>query len=147
VTVGAARGVLFASDGGMAVTSENAGTVSVLDAQAHKLSATINLPRPAGALLPPRPMGLVLSPDGRTLYVTNGRAKSISVIDVATHQVTRTYDDIGARPWGIGISPDGKMLYTANGSSGDVSVVDAATGKVVSRIATGGKGDLRAGID
>jgi YVTN family beta-propeller protein len=83
-------------------------------------------------------MGLVLSPDGRTLYVTNGRAKSISVIDVASLSVTGTYDDIGARPWGIGISADGKTLYTANGSSGDVSVVDAATGKVVHRIAVGG---------
>ena len=70
--------------------------------------------------------------------MTNGRAKSISVIDVASRKVTRTIDDIGARPWGIGISPDGKMLYTANGSSGDVSVVDAATGNVVTRIATGG---------
>jgi YVTN family beta-propeller protein len=60
------------------------------------------------------------------------------VIDVASRQVTRTFDDIGARPWGIGISADGTRLYTANGSSGDVSVVDASTGKVVSRIAVGG---------
>ena len=97
------------------VTSENAGTVSVIDAQAHNLIATITLPRPAGAPLPPRPMGLVLSPDGRTLYVTFGRAKSISVIDVATQPGDAVLDDIGARPWGIGISADGKRLYTANG--------------------------------
>ena len=89
--------------------------------------------------MPPRPMGAVMSPDGRTLYVSNGRAKSISVIDVASLKVTRTIDDIGARPWGIGISADGKMLYTANGSSGDVSVVEAATGQSgAERIAIGG---------
>jgi len=74
-------------------------------------------------------MGVVLSPDGKTLYVTNGRAKSIAVIDVASQKVTRTFDDIGNRPWGIGISADGKQLYTANGSSNDVSVVDTETGK------------------
>ena len=79
-----------------------------------------------------------MSPDGRTLYVSNGRAKSISVIDVGSLKVTATYDDVGARPWGIGISPDGRTLYTANGSSGDVSVVEAATGKVVRRIPVGG---------
>jgi YVTN family beta-propeller protein len=140
VTTGARpRGVAFTSDGAKAfVTAENGGVVTVIDAQAHRATTSIALPRPAGAQIPPRPMGLVLSPDGRTLYVTNGRAKSISVIDVASLSVTGTYDDIGARPWGIGISADGKTLYTANGSSGDVSVVDAAIGKVVHRIAVGG---------
>jgi YVTN family beta-propeller protein len=83
-------------------------------------------------------MGVVLAPDGKTLYVTNGRAKSISVIDVASQKVTRTFDDIGTRPWGIGISADGKELYTANGSSNDVSVVDTESGKVVRKIAAGG---------
>ncbi len=120
------------------VTAENGGVVTVIDAKVHQPLATIALPRPGGAPTPPRPMGLVLSPDGRTLYVSNGRAKSISVIDVGSLKVTATYDDVGARPWGIGISPDGRTLYTANGSSGDVSVVEAATGKVVRRIPVGG---------
>ena len=133
------RGVVFTSDGAKAfVTAENGGVVTVIDAQVHQPLATIALPRPVGAQVPPRPMGLVLSPDGRTLYVTNGRAKSISVIDVGSLKVTATYEEVGARPWGIGISPDGRTLYTANGSSGDVSIVDAATGKVVRRIPVGG---------
>jgi YVTN family beta-propeller protein len=123
---------------GVAVRPDGRIVVTVIDAQAHRVTGSITLPRPAGAQIPPRPMGLVLSSDGRTLYVTNGRAKSISVIDVASLAVTRTFDDVGARPWGIGISADGKMLYTANGSSGDVSVVDASTGAVVHRIAVGG---------
>jgi len=134
------RGLVFTRDGTKAfATSENGGVVSVLDAQAHKVLSTITLPHSAAAgAIPPRPMGAALSPDGATLYVTTGRAKSIAVIDVASLAVTHTFDDIGARPWGIGISADGRTLYTANGPSGDVSVVDAATGKVLHRIAVGG---------
>jgi len=134
------RGIVFTHDGAKAfTTSENGGVVTVLDAQAHKVLSTITLPRPTAAgAIPPRPMGAVLSPDGGTLYVTTGRAKSIVAIDVASLAIIHTFDDIGARPWGIGISADGRTLYTANGPSGDVSVVDAASGKVVRRIAVGG---------
>jgi YVTN family beta-propeller protein len=82
-------------------------------------------------------MGIVMSLDSKTAYVTLGRAKAIAVIDVATRKVTRTFEEIGDRPWGIGISPDGKKLYTANGGSGDVSIVDIATGKVDKKIPVG----------
>src|SRR5687768_9821083 len=107
------RDIAFTRDGAFAfVTAENSGVITVFDVKTHRVTSTIALPRPAGAPVPPRPMGAVMSPDGQTLYISNGRAKSISVIDVASLKVTRTFDDIGARPWGIGVSPDGKLLYT-----------------------------------
>jgi YVTN family beta-propeller protein len=90
------------------------------------------------ASVPPRPMGAVLSPDGAVVYVSNGRAKSVSVIDAARFEVTRTIEDVGLRPWGIDVGPDGQTLFTANGPSGDVSVVDVASGVVRRRIALGG---------
>jgi YVTN family beta-propeller protein len=83
-------------------------------------------------------MGVVLSPDDRSLYVSNGRAKFVAVVDVATHAVTRTFEDVGARPWGIGVSADGRTLYTANGPSGDVSFIDVATGQVTRKVQIGG---------
>jgi YVTN family beta-propeller protein len=83
-------------------------------------------------------MGTVLSADGRELFVSLGRAKSVAVIDVAARKFVRSIDDVGERPWGIGISPDGRKLFTANGPSGDVSVIDIAAGKVERRIAVGG---------
>lgn len=82
-------------------------------------------------------MGIVMSPDSKTVYVTLGRAMAIAVIDVATRKVTGLLEEIGTRVWGIGISPDGKKLYTANGSSGDMSIVDIATGKVDKKIPVG----------
>jgi len=134
------RAIVFTKDGATAfVSCENSGTVMVLDARAHKTLGKIDLPKPAtpGAI-PPRPMGIVLSPDDRTLYVATGRAKSIAVIDVASRTFTKAIEDVGDRPWGIALSPDGAKLFSANGQSHDISIVDLASGKVEKRVNVGG---------
>ena len=134
------RSIAFSRDGATGfVASENSGTLTVFDAKTRKVKKTIILPRPAeqGAI-PPRPMGLQVSPDGATLYVSLGRAKSVAVIDVAKQEYRSTMTDVGARPWGIGIGADGTKLYTANGPSGDISIVDVATGRTEAKVATGG---------
>ena len=84
-------------------------------------------------------MGAVLSPDARTLYVSNGRGRSVSVIDVATRTLARTIPDVGVRPWGIGVSADGRTVYTANGPGGDVSIVDAGSGPGHARLRAAGR--------
>ena len=121
----------------MFVTGEFGFAVSVVDVASRKVVKTIDLPAGQNGTLPARPMGAVLSADGSTLYVSNGRGRSVAAIDVATRSVTRTYADVGERPWGIGLSPDGKTLYTANGPGADVSLIDVATG-TVKKIATEG---------
>ena len=83
-------------------------------------------------------MGGVLSPDGKTLYVTCGRGGSVAVIDVAARKQVRSIDGVGDRPWGIALSPDGTKLYTANGTSHDSSIVNLATGNVDKRVQIGG---------
>jgi YVTN family beta-propeller protein len=134
------RDIVFTPDSATGfVTDENDGTVSVIDTASHTLAATIKLPAPTAAdAIPPRPMSAVLSPDARHLYVSNGRARSVAVIDVATRVFLRMIDDVGVRPWGIAISPDAGTLFTANGPSGDVAIIDVATGAVRTRVATGG---------
>lgn len=134
------RSIAFSKDGAMGfVGSENSGTLTVFDTKTRKVKKTITLPRPTepGAI-PPRPMGLQVSPDGATLYVSLGRAQSVAVIDVATQTYKSTIASVGARPWGIGISADGTKLYTANGPSGDISIVDVASGKTEAKVPTGG---------
>jgi len=134
------RGVAFTRDGKTAfVTNENDGTLTVIDAVTHKVTGTITLPKPDDPkAIQPRPMGLVFAPGDAKLYVSLGRFKGISVIDVATRKVERTIDDVGERPWGIAVSPDGKTLYTANGGSADISFVDIASGKLTKKINVGG---------
>lgn len=119
------------------ITNENGATVTVFDPATHRVTATIRIPRTEGTPTPPRPMGLALSPDGRHMFASLGRAKSVAVIDIATRALVRTIEDVGARPWGIGVSADGRTLYTANGPSGDVSIVDVESG-TKKRVAVGG---------
>jgi YVTN family beta-propeller protein len=83
-------------------------------------------------------MGLALSPDGRHIFASLGRAKSVAIVDVAKRALVRTIEDVGTRPWGIGVSADGRKLFTANGPSGDVSIVDVESGKTEKRVAVGG---------
>src|SRR5262249_11316471 len=106
-----------------------------IDARSHTGSGELDLP---GDLV--RPMGLVISPDGKTLYVSGGRGKTVHVValDEASPRVKNTIGDVGMRPWGIGLARGGARLYTANGPTGDVSVIDTATGAVSRRIPVGG---------
>ncbi len=128
---GRPRTVCFLPDSSRGfIPSESAGSLHLVDAVQHKLLKTVQLP--AGS----RPMGTVLSRDGKKLYVTTGRGGTVCVIDTNTLEVWATIK-VGPRPWGIGISPDGQRLFVANGPSNDVSVVDLETEKELTRIATG----------
>ena len=83
-----------------------------------------------------RPMGVVVTPDGRQVWVSNGRGGTVSAIDVASDSVAHTIA-VGLRPWGLALSPDGRWLYTANGPSNDVTVVDVTRLSVVRKIQVG----------
>jgi YVTN family beta-propeller protein len=134
------RSVVFTRSGAIAFApAERGAVVTVLDGIHHKTIGTIDIPSEAGKSLPARPMGSVLAPGGKQVYVSNGRGESVAIIDVASRKVVRMIDDVGARPWGIGTSPDGRNIYTANGPSDDVSVIDVDTGKVKRRIKVGGR--------
>jgi YVTN family beta-propeller protein len=112
------------------IPSESAGILNVIDTAQYKVTKTVTMPEGS------RPMAAKLSPDGKLLYVSNGRGGSISVLDTHNYAVLDTIK-VGVRPWGIVLSPDGKFLYTANGTSNDVSVVDLKAGKEVAKIRAG----------
>lgn len=76
------RAVLFSRDGSRAFTSnEGDASVTVIDGRAHVPIGNIALPADL------RPMGLVLTPDERTLFVTGGRGRGIAVVDVADRRL------------------------------------------------------------
>jgi YVTN family beta-propeller protein len=81
-------------------------------------------------------MSVKVSPDGRRIYVSDGRAGTISVLDAQSHDLVGSLK-VGQRPWGIIVSPDGHYLFSANGPSNDVSVVDLTQNKEITRVHAG----------
>jgi YVTN family beta-propeller protein len=113
------------------VTAEVGGTVTVVDTKTNKPIKTIAV-TDSGA----KPMGTAISPDGRWVYLTNGRGGTLSIIDTARDSIVASLR-VGTRPWGVAVTPDGKKIYTANGPSNDVSVVDASSRTVLRHIPAG----------
>jgi len=125
------RSMDFLPSGGLAfIPSESTGELNVVDTVNFKVLKTITLP-PAS-----RPMSVKVSLDGQRIYVSNGRAGTVSVLDGRTYELLNSIK-VGTRPWGMALSPDGKFLYTANGPSNDVSVVDLGANKEIARVKAG----------
>lgn len=114
------------------ITAENGAAVMVVDAIAHTPIETIALD--GGDLV--RPMGVVSSADGKLVFVSTGRGKSVVIIDTATNRAIAAIE-VGERPWGIAATADGRFVFTANGPSNDVSIVNVPDRKVVAKIPVG----------
>jgi len=122
------RSVDFLSNGTVGfIPSESAGVLNIFDPATFKVTKTITLPQGT------RPMRVRAGPDSAKVYVSDGRAGTVTVLDARSYAVENTVK-VGKRPWGIVLSPDGKLLFSANGPSNDVSVVDLAQGKEIARV-------------
>jgi YVTN family beta-propeller protein len=64
-----------------------------------------------------------MAPDGKRVYISNGKDGTVSAIDTSDNTVLATIP-VGKRPWNMAITPDGKKLYVANGRSNSVTVID-----------------------
>jgi YVTN family beta-propeller protein len=102
---GRPRSVAFLSNGAIGfIPSESAGEFNVIDPLKIEVIKTITLPTGS------RPMHATVSADDQRLYLSNGRAGTIAVIDTHSYQLLDSIK-VGTRPWGIGISPDGKFSF------------------------------------
>jgi PQQ-dependent catabolism-associated beta-propeller protein len=82
------------------------------------------------------PEAFDLSPDGKTIYVSNEDAGEASFVDAATGKVLKTVK-VGKEPEGVKVSPDGKTVYVTSEAASMVHVIDTATAKVVKNIKVG----------
>ena len=124
------RSIAFMPDGNRAwVNAENDAAIVMIDVAKKAILQTITLGQPGVV----KPMKVLLSKDGKSLYVSTGRGKKVFFLDAASGKVEGEVE-VGQRPWGLALSPDGKTLFSANGPSNDLSVIDVATKTVTKKI-------------
>jgi YVTN family beta-propeller protein len=108
------------------VTADNSDTVSVIDTTTNEILESVSTvgPRSLAANLKgytgSAPNSLALSPDERTLYVTNGGSNSAAVIRLGSAGSPSAVMGLlptGWYPNSVSISGDGRMLYIVNGKS------------------------------
>lgn len=115
---------------------ETGGAVWAIDSATNEVVAKV----PVGM----HPAHVVVSPDGRLAYVTNGGDNTVSVIDTTARSLVATIS-VGQFPHGLRFSPDGKEVYVANLKGGSVSVIDTASQKEVAQVPAG-KGPAQTGF-
>jgi PQQ-dependent catabolism-associated beta-propeller protein len=110
------------------VPNESTSEVTVLDGATGRIEGHL--------ATGPRPRGVELSPDRRTLYVAASNANRIEAWDVAGRRRLRLYAS-GSDPERFAISPDGRTAYVANEDNSSVSFLDLATGRITREVSVG----------
>ena len=104
------------------VVNVDARQVAVVDVAGGNVRRSIDMPA--------EPTGLVLGPDGATLYVTCAAPEgTIAVVDIESGKLRESMP-AGHWPIGPAISPDGRTLYVCNRFDNNVAVVDLQTGNI-----------------
>jgi DNA-binding beta-propeller fold protein YncE len=119
-----------------------AAQVSLIDAAAKKVLASVTLPNGSTSL-----RGVCLAPDGRYAYVTHTLSRyqlpttqlergwmntsALSIVDLTAKKLLTTVllDDVdlgAANPWGVALTADGRWLCVAHAGTHEVSVLDRA---------------------
>jgi YVTN family beta-propeller protein len=116
--------ILNKSGSRLYVATDNADAVEVINTSNNRLIASIPTIAPKDVLAMAEqyrgvdPNSLALSPDEKTLYVTNGGTNSLAVIDLSANTPAVTgLIPTGDLPNAVSISKDGKYFYVVNGRS------------------------------
>ena len=85
------------------------------------------------------PEGVLVSPDGNTVYVTSEVANMVHVVDVASNTVKANIV-VGNRPRRFAMTPDKRELWVTNELGASVTIIDATANKIKETIPFAPKG-------
>jgi YVTN family beta-propeller protein len=102
------------------VANDGSGTVSTIDVKTKTKNPTdITIGR--------APIGVAVTPDGKTAFITDGLTGTVSTIDMKTRTVNPTDIAVGSLAFWVAVTPDGKAAFVTNNASGTVSTIDVKT--------------------
>jgi YVTN family beta-propeller protein len=107
--------MVWGSDGRLFVADSGSNEVSVISGETvvETIRTSLDPKAPVGST----PDALVLSPDGKRLYVANADNNNVAVIDVANAKEARVLGFIptGWYPTALAVSSDGRQIYAGTG--------------------------------
>ncbi|WP_394845992.1 beta-propeller fold lactonase family protein [Pendulispora brunnea] len=104
---------------------DDADGIGVIDIRRGELVRVL----PAGR----DPESFDVTPDGKTLYVSNEETAEVSIVDVASGHVRGTVA-VGAEPEGVSVRPDGRFVYVTSEASNEIDVIATGAERLVARI-------------
>lgn len=76
------------------------------------------------------PFNVVVTPDGKYVYVANGEDDTISIVSTASHSEVKVVP-VDETPGGLAISPDGDFVYVGYFDAHILAVISTASQEVV----------------
>jgi DNA-binding beta-propeller fold protein YncE len=112
----------------------NASQVAELDLTSGKVTGRINLKQPQEPLAPSsHPTAILLSPDGKILYVALSNIDEVAAVSTADGTVLAYFETTapaqqfsGSYPTALALSSDGKHLFAADSSLDAVAIFDTS---------------------
>ena len=117
--------VVEAYAGPKAYIGNEDGGISVIDTSTNQITGVIPIN--------PGSLGINVSHDGSTIYVTNYSYNTVSVIDSGNGTVLKKIS-VGQGPLGVASNLDGSRLYISNFDAKSISVVDPISGSLLASI-------------
>ena len=116
------RMILNADGSRLYVSADNSDRVFEIDTKSNKILDVIAVGAPLGwganARLPgASPNSLALSPDQKTLFVTEGGINAVGVVDLTNKPVLIGLIPTAWQPNDVSVRRDGRALYVVNGKS------------------------------
>ncbi len=126
------RAATFSTDSKTAyATSEISGEVKKIDIASGTIIGKVPLGDDKA-----KPKDVLVSRDGKRLFVAGGRANRVFVLDANSLEILKAIP-VGKRVWGLALSRDGKRLYSTDGVDHQVSVIDTESNTVVTTVPVG----------
>ena len=120
--------IVITADGTTAYVVCTGGTVVPIAIATNRPGKPIRVGREPGVS--------VISPNGKTLYVTNGASASVTPISIATNTPGKAIK-VGGAPYAIAITSNGRTVYVASQVPSGVTPISTATNTPGKPIKTG----------